>query len=151
MPPRGAIVNNERLVTITTGSGHSDKCVPLSIWEEVGQILLSDGYRVVYLGGPHDPVPSVAGAENLVGKTTVSESMQWIANSGLHLAADTGSGHIAAAYRVPTVSVFTSNRNTPERYQPFGERVSVIRGFDLADKLTALQIVHAANSLLTVQ
>ena len=51
--------------------------------------------------------------------------MAAVAESHLHLAGDTGTGHIAAAYGTPVVSVF--GPTPPERYRPWSARARVLR------------------------
>jgi ADP-heptose:LPS heptosyltransferase len=112
-------------VAISVGSSTVDKRVPTTHWEAVGAALIAAGRSVTVLGGPRDPVPHIAGAENLVGKLSLAQSMEVAAAAQLHLSGDTGMGHIAAAYGVPTVSVF--GPMPPERYRPYGARSVVLR------------------------
>jgi ADP-heptose:LPS heptosyltransferase len=110
------------LVTICTGAGHPLKQIPVETLRETVKIFVRNGKRVVALGGPNDP--TIDGAENLVGKTTLEESIAWIRKSECHIAGDTGTGHIAAAVGTPLVSVWG---NMPlAKYRPYGERVTVL-------------------------
>lgn len=139
------------LITITTGAGHADKCIPIGVWDVVGTELLARGFEVAYLGGSGDAEPKIRGAKNLVGKATIAEAMGWIRHSALHIAGDTGTGHIASAYGVPVVSVFVSNRNSPERYQPYGENVVVVNAIESPLGPDPRAILSASDSLLAVQ
>ncbi|MBL8039827.1 MAG: glycosyltransferase family 9 protein [Chthonomonas sp.] len=147
-PPLGL---GGKLITITTGAGHADKRIPIGVWDAVGAEFLARGFEVVYLGGSGDPEPTAAGAKNMVGKATITDAMGWIRHSALHIAGDTGTGHIASAYGVPVVSVFVSNRNLPERYQPYGEMIAVVNAIDSPQGPDPQAILSASDSLLAVQ
>lgn len=114
-----------RLVTIQTGAGAADKIVPAETWALVARGLLSEGFRVVALGGPGDPRIEMEGVLNLVGGLSLREAMAAVAESEVHLAGDTGTGHIAAALGVPVVSVFGPTE--PARFRPYAERAKVLR------------------------
>ena len=127
----------DRLITIQTGASREDKRIPRDSIAQVGAALLEEGYSVALLGGPEDPHVELPGAIDLVGKTTLLESMAWIRGSLIHMAGDTGTGHIAAAYGVPTLSVFVSLRNPPERYLPLG--ADLILGANAGEILAAIR------------
>jgi len=110
------------LVTIAVGTGPPKKVYHR--WGDVARSLMERGLRVAFVGGPGEIAPDVEGVQNLVGRLSLPETMQWIAASRVHLAADTGSGHIAAAYGVPVVSVF--GWTDPDVYRPYGDRVTVL-------------------------
>ncbi len=112
------------LVSIQTGAGEPEKRYPQERWEEVARSLAGQGYRVVALGGPGDPRLAAPAVVDLVGKTDLRGAMAVVAASRLHLAADTGTGHIAAALGVPVVSVF--GKNAPERYRPYSPLARVL-------------------------
>ncbi len=128
------------MVTIAVGTGHPKKVY--ARWGEVAELLVAKGVHVAFVGGPGEVAPDLRGTTNLVGKLSLKETMQWIVSSRAHVAADTGSGHIAAAYGVPVVSVF--GWTDPAVYRPYGERVTVL---DAGKQMTALEptaIVEAA-------
>ncbi|MGE3126981.1 MAG: glycosyltransferase family 9 protein [Fimbriimonadaceae bacterium] len=132
----------ERLVTIQTGAGEARKAYPSAQWAEVGRALASKGFRVVYLGAPGDPEPE--GAESLVGRLSLLESTSWVARSALHIAADTGTGHVAAAYGTPVVSVF--GPTDPDRFRPYGTAVRIVRA-ETPGEVPPAEIVAEAESL----
>ena len=88
-------------------------------------------HGVVAIGGKHDPHLDIPGVDDLVGKLTLAESLGLIQGSSLHMAADTGTGHVAAAYGVPVVSLF--GQTDPNRYQPFGSQCTVLQAKSAAD------------------
>jgi ADP-heptose:LPS heptosyltransferase len=124
MPPVQRMASN-RLVTIGVGAGAKNKTIPPDHLITVAKDLMKTGYEIVFLGGRGEYEPDLPNAKTLVGKLTLRESMGWIASSALHIAADTGNGHIAAAYKIPTVSVF--GPTDPLRYRPYGELSTVLR------------------------
>ena len=60
---------------------------------------------------------------NLAGRTTLLEVTACMSGAHAFVGNDSGLGHIAAALKVPTLTVFGPGR--PDRYRPWGERASV--------------------------
>jgi ADP-heptose:LPS heptosyltransferase len=140
-PPRGS-----NLVTISVGAGQPEKTYPASHWTEVARELQKDGFRVAFLGGPTDSPISLDGCEDYVGKLPFGETMQLVSHSVLHLAADTGTGHVAAAYGVPVVSVFSTM--DPREYRPYTKRGIVLREGTDPSSVAPSAVLGAARSLL---
>jgi ADP-heptose:LPS heptosyltransferase len=105
------------LATIAVSAGSPQKAYPVEGWTEVANALLKAGLRVAALGGPGDPLLPVPQVTDLVGRLRLRETMAWVASSAVHIAADTGTGHIAAAYGVPVVSIF--GPTDPSRFRPY--------------------------------
>lgn len=120
-----AVVGTTSLVSIQTGAGAADKVVPPAHWAAVAERLAGSGLRLCAIGGPNDPRIEHPAVVDLVGRLNLREAMAVVARSALHLAGDTGTGHIAAAYGVPTVSVF--GPTAPERYRPWSSKAIVLR------------------------
>ena len=144
MPAAPARQSN--LVTLTTSAGAQRKVWPTERWAEVAKRLVCLGFRVVALGGPGDPRLDVAGVEDMVGTLPLGETMAMVAQSRLHLAADTGSGHLAAAYGVPVVSIF--GFSDPFIFRPYGEAVKVLRIGDKTVNVTVEAVMDAAEEML---
>jgi ADP-heptose:LPS heptosyltransferase len=140
------VPNLTNLVTISISAGHPKKVFPAERWEAVGRSLVSAGYTLGILGGARDVPPRVPGAIDWVGKLTLQESMAAVASSRLHLAADTGTGHIAAAYGVPVVSVFGYTKASV--YRPYTESAIVLDAGKSMSGVSAQDIIEAANSLI---
>lgn len=132
------------LATISTGAGAINKRWPIERWLQVGDALTARGMAVAYLGGAGDPKP---GRDlDLVGKLPLAESMAAVAESALHLCADTGSGHMAAAYGVPVVSIF--GPMPPVRFRPWTPDGEVLhKGADPA-AVTVEEVLAASDRLL---
>jgi ADP-heptose:LPS heptosyltransferase len=140
--------SSQPLITIQTGAGGPRKSYPLDHWTQVAKLLADTGARLVSIGGPGDP--AVPGTEALNGKLDLRQSLAYVAASQVHLAADTGTGHAAAAYGVPVVSIF--GPMDPNRYRPWTTRSRVLRcGMNPADvkpeavAAAALELLEAAH------
>lgn len=94
---------------------------------------------VVIFGGTHDAaVAEFLTARcslpclNLAGKTTLTQTAAALSGMSVFVGNDSGLGHLAAARRVPTLTLFGPGR--PERYRPWGPhaRILVAPNRDLA-------------------
>ena len=147
--PGEPVARDPRLVTICVGAGHPLKLVPQAMLIGVGKELIEDGHKVVYLGGPLDYFQSPRGSTNLVGKTTIEESIEWIRRSGVHIAGDTGTGHIAAAVGTPLVTIWG---NMPlYRFRPSSKLVTILDCDGVPAGVDGWKIVSAANEWLRWQ
>jgi len=134
------------LVSIATGAGQTYKQYPSGQWEEVSKRLLARGFRLALVGASVDPRLNVPGAVDLVGKLPLEQTMAVVARSRLHLCADTGTGHIAAAYGVPFVSVF--GPTDPRLFRPYSDVGVFLRATDRPSEVEPAQILAAAEGLL---
>lgn len=67
------------------------------------------------------PIPLPAGIINRMGRLSIRELMAVIANAHAVVSGATGPAHIAAALKIPTVSLFDPRRNNlPVRWKPLG-------------------------------
>lgn len=132
------------LATIQTGAGHPTKLYPPLMWEEVVRLLRKQGVRPVTIGAPGDPL--VINSETWVGRFGLLESMAWVRASDVHIAADTGTGHVAAAYGIPSVSVFGPMDQA--RYRPYGDQATILNRGGKPEEVTPQEIVDAAMERL---
>ena len=132
------------LVTIAVSAGSADKAYPLAQWEAIASSLMEQGYRVVFLGGRNDPHPSVG--EDLVGKLRLKDTLKLVASSAVHLCADTGTGHMAAATGTPVVSVF--GPTDPVRFRPYSPLATVLRQGNRPENISAATVLDAALAML---
>ncbi len=132
-------------ISIATTTGKWDTKYPLERWQAVGNALAEVGFSVVFLGGTDGDSCEVEGTTDLIGKLTLSESMAVISSSHLHLAADTGMGHIAAAYGIPVVSVF--GPTNPKMIRPYTDKGIVLQESKNVQDIQVQQIVEAAQNL----
>lgn len=132
-------------VVIAVGAGQLWKSYPLESWQSVATNLIRNRKRVVFIGGPEEKAPAVTGAIDKVGSLDLFETMRVIAHSSLTLAADTGAGHIAAAYGVPVVSVF--GPTDPEEFRPYTECGIVLKNGEKTSDVKPDQVLEAATTL----
>jgi ADP-heptose:LPS heptosyltransferase len=121
------------------------KVVPPENWKVVARHLLELGYQVMFLGGPGDQAIDVDGAIDFVGKFKIRETMAAVSLSAIHVCGDTGTGHIAAAYGTPVVSVF--GHELPEIFRPYTDKLIALKEGDLASNVKTDQIVAAVDEL----
>lgn len=143
---KSSLLPNVPLVTITVSAGHVSKTYPLGWLEEVGKHMLALGKQVAFLGGPGDPKPTLSGVQDWVGKLSLSQTMAAVAESALHIAGDTGTGHISAAYGVPSVSLF--GPTSPLEFRPYSEKSIVLREGSDPALVPVSSVVEAAEQQL---
>lgn len=134
------------LVTISTGAGAVNKQYPDLQWAAVAQGLVARGMNVAFLGADSDPKIAVPGVVDMIGKFTLGQTMSAVAHSAIHLAADTGTGHMAAAFGVPFVSVF--GPTDPNLFRPYSDRGVVLRESLSPADVPPSRILDAAEALL---
>lgn len=134
------------VATISVSTGNRKKTYPLESWAKVGESLQKSGFCVAFLGGPGDPPSPLPGAVDLVGKLALADTMAAVSLSDIHLAGDTGSGHMAAAYGIPVVSVF--GQTNPAHYRPYTERGMVLDGDGSTANVKPEEVILAADALL---
>lgn len=117
-------------ITVHLGGTHPKKIWPLDRFVVVGQHLVSQGERLVLVGGggeqeAADRFVREVGAISTVGKTGLLELAEIIRRAKLHISGDTGSAHIAAAVGTPCVTIF--GHMAAEVYHPFGQPEAVVQ------------------------
>lgn len=140
------IGGDQPLATITVSAGQPEKSYPAEGWREVAEGLEARGYRVAFLGGPTDRPINMEGTVDLVGKIALASTLEAVRLSAVHLAGDTGSGHLAAALGVPVVSVF--GPTDPKLYRPYTELGRVLRRDNDPALVTPTEILAAAKDLV---
>jgi ADP-heptose:LPS heptosyltransferase len=145
--PGESASRDPKLVTICVGAGHPLKVIPSATLASVGANLAARSFDVVYLGGLNDSFSAPTGTTNLVGKTTIEESVDWIRRSGIHIAGDTGTGHIAAIVGTALVTIWG---NMPlERFRPYTDKIALLNHGGVPSDVTASEIVAAALEWLS--
>ena len=120
------------LIVINPSASVAWKTWPLQHWARVASALSTAG-TVILVGGPaqqslHAELARHAGQplHDLTGRTTLAELVALLDRCALHIAADTGSAHIAAALGRPVVSLYGP---TPAwRKAPYGYEDLVVHG-----------------------
>lgn len=88
---------------------------PEGHWQELCQLLVANGRRIVVLGGPGDQtvgekLATSDAITNLAGKTSLQEAAALISQSKGVIGVDTGLTHMGHAFQVPTLCLFGSTR-----------------------------------------
>ncbi len=111
-------------VVVHVGAFYGSRQWPVDRFAEVARALRADGRRVVVTGDERDRPRAVAVAEAagltdddvLAGRIGLAEFAAVIARAPLVVTADTGAGHLASAYGVPSVVIF--GPAPPEEWGP---------------------------------
>jgi len=106
---QGAALLNGATIGIQPGARHHYKQIPIGIWQAIGRELERRGHRIAFFGGVEER--GVLGelqfhGEDLVGRTSLRETIGALANLQLMIGGDTGVMHLAAAVGTPTITAF---------------------------------------------
>ena len=100
-------------VGLQPGARFGAKQIPISTCVEVSKQLAAAGYTLCLLGGKDEaqyaePIleATKGAAVDLIGKTTISETLGVLNNLQLMIGGDTGLMHLAAAVDCPSITVF---------------------------------------------
>jgi heptosyltransferase-2 len=130
-------------------------------------------YDIIIFGGPNEVEMSkeiennliklgLTNYTNLAGKTTIEELCSYIGACSLFITNDSGPMHVAAAYQVPTVSIFgpTKDKETSQwknensiivRHDvecgPCMKRECPLKHHECMISITASEVIEAAKSL----
>ncbi|MQY06309.1 glycosyltransferase family 9 protein [Actinomadura macrotermitis] len=115
-------------VVVHPGAAFPARRWPAERFAAVAAALRADGHRVVVTGGPGETalareVVVLAGLEDeadLSGRTGLLELAALVADARLVVCGDTGTGHLATAYRTPSVLLF--GPTPPGRWGPPPDR-----------------------------
>ena len=128
---------NLKLLGINPGASYGNsKCWYPKEFAKVASEL-SNQYDIVIFGDSSDAVISydieqsliemgVTNFKNLAGQTTISELIQIISNLDLFITGDSGPMHLAAAFQIPTVSIFGPTRDN-ETSQWMNEKNIIVK------------------------
>ena len=105
--------DTKRWIGIAPFAAFPGKMYPLGLMEEViGQIAETNAYKVLFFGGKDDVETLDAWADqfenciNMAGKVTFEEELALISQLDLMLSMDSGNGHIAAMFGIPTITLW---------------------------------------------
>ena len=108
---------------------------PLDLFIAVGRGLAEEGYAVVLTGTENErPLTErvrlgVGPAEihNIAGTGSLRQTAAILSHCAVTICPDTGTGHLAAALGIPTVSIFALKCDLAARWRPFGEIHRVVQ------------------------
>lgn len=144
-----------RQLVIAPGANWPGKIWPLESYTALIKLLDNEFDSVVVVGSQDDQVLGerlCAAASlpmiNLAGETALLEVAACMAQASAFVGNDSGLGHMAAALKVPTLTVFGPGQ--PDRYRPWGSRaeVALAPNNDLA-ALTPELVAETLTSHLT--
>ena len=145
------IPHGRRLV-VAPGANWPGKIWPIERYVELLDQIRNDFDSVVIVGSKEDfplgerlrslsPLPAL----NIAGATSLLEAAACLSDSTAFVGNDSGLGHMAAALKVPTVTVFGPGQ--PDRYKPWGPLASTVLAPN--QDLRALPAEAVANNLLS--
>lgn len=145
------------LVSINVGAYRQERLYPLDKWLEVAAGLCRRGCAIAFIGRDinHESWKSLFSSReqrenphifDFVYKTELDQSIAIIARSTVHLSTDTGSGHIASSYDVPTITLF-GQMSIADVCRPYGNKSNVIQG----DKWTPSEIAPSRITDLALE
>jgi heptosyltransferase-2 len=129
-----AMAARERMLVIAPGGNRITNRWPSLRFEGIAKRWVDDGGYVVIIGGGQDftlaeeiikSIP-VGAAKNLCGITTLVESLELLRVCKIFLSNDSGPIHLAAAFKVPMVAIFSA-RDFPGKWFPIHEKSSILR------------------------
>lgn len=128
MPPPSSAPSD--CTVIHPGAAYGARRWPAARWAEVARQLTAEGHRVVVTGNDAelDLAAKVAGPaalpadDVLAGRLDLSDLCALIARARLVLTVDTAVGHVATAYRTPSVVLF--GPVGPDRWGPPPQRTA---------------------------
>ncbi len=119
------------VLAIAPGANWAPKCWPLASYITLAQRLTPEFDALVIFGSPTEAEAAQAIERavalpvlNLAGKTTLPQAVAALSYCHAFVGNDSGLGHLAAACRVPTLSIFGPGH--PARYRPWGSLAAVI-------------------------
>jgi len=119
-----------KLVVIHPGSGGWHKCWHLDNFCSIAELLISNGYEVVFLLGPGElekfddaKIKQMANIGKCVSDLTLSQVLQLLSCADCFLGNDSGITHLCGALGVRTLAVF--GPSSAVLYRPIGPSVEV--------------------------
>lgn len=97
----------DKYITVQSSSPMPAKSYPYlqDVVDAFSRKLREHGIQIVQIGGKEDHV--LRGVYNLCGQTSINQSAYVLSNSLLHFGIDSAMIHLASAFNVPTVGVYS--------------------------------------------
>ncbi len=123
-----------QLIAVSPGAGAKKRCWPISRFVELIRWICTSFYaKVILIGGPEDRdlgdyVSDALGNRviNIIGKTTLRQTVALLKRCSLFVGSDSGPMHMAAACNVPVVEIschpkngYSWSSNSPTRFGPW--------------------------------
>lgn len=126
-------LTDKKYIGVAPFAAFDSKMYPLELMEKVIYGLQDlEGYQILLFGGGDREKTHLSQWEekfenciNVVGKVSFSEELALISNLDLMLSMDSGNGHLAAMYSVPTITLWGVTHPYAGFY-PFGQKANTI-------------------------
>jgi ADP-heptose:LPS heptosyltransferase len=111
-------------VFIQMSTGGKNREWPIDYWKKFIEMVISSGYHIVCADLDKDKVSSVAPDSPAFHKMNVSliEYAELVRNAKVVVSVDTFSGHLAACFEIPTLSIY-SGANIWDEWRPLNKNV----------------------------
>jgi len=128
-------LSGNEIVAICPGASYFTKRWTRDGFEEVGQMLMKEGKKVVYLGAENEKelcegLAHATGAVSLAGKLNLLEAACVLQRSSFAITNDSGLMHLAESQNTPVISIFGAT--VPELgFAPFLSKSRIIQHREL--------------------
>jgi heptosyltransferase-2 len=127
----GRFGEDSPLLAVHVGAGTSAKRWPVGHWDELLNMFLADGWRIILVGGPDDVevASRIARHERLrdwTGQLRLSETAALLERADFFIGSDSGPAHVAASAGIPSLILF-SGTNRPRQWRPWSRRTMILR------------------------
>ncbi|MCD6309892.1 MAG: glycosyltransferase family 9 protein [Candidatus Eremiobacteraeota bacterium] len=96
----------EKVISLQAGANSPTRCWPWEYVRELARLLLDDSWVILLLDNKKREL-ELPGMFNLTGKTSVGMAGALIKRSSIHIGPDSSFLHIAAAFDVPCIGIFS--------------------------------------------
>lgn len=132
------VANDARMIVINASTARRGKAWPAAQWAAVIDALADDGTVIVigteaeraqtrHLTSLTQRIPV-----DLVGETKLADLIALLHRCALHIAADTGTLHLAAALGRPVIGIYGPTH--PAQYGPYGQLHNVLRKWEFCGR-----------------
>ena len=142
----GELAMKERHAVLHPFASSAEKQWPAERFAEVARYLKLWNISPVFLAGPHDD--ATAFRDHTVLKGTLSEVKSVLSNASLFIGNDSGPAHMAAAFAVPSVVLFSAS--DPAVWEPWRTESEVIVAREGLAGVSVSRVIAALERLLTL-
>ncbi len=139
-------------IAIHPGSGSPTKCWPLEKYKELARNLLSSGRAVKFIAGeveeetwPAKELKALESEFELHRPTTYLELLKHLRSAGGFVGNDSGPGHLAGMFGLPTLSLF--GPTSAETWKPIGPRVKTL-GHRPLEELQVADVLKSVEEMI---
>jgi ADP-heptose:LPS heptosyltransferase len=127
-------ISVSRWIAMHVGAGYPSKLWPIERYAQLANVLAEKYDAAIVLVGGKDDLPLIAQMQTtlraphavVAGQASISQTAAVIQHCAIFVGNDSGPAHLAAAMKVPTVTLF-SGENDAALWRPYGERVTALQ------------------------